>query len=102
MDKELTFDDLLPQVIEYTPVHPTLGPLPVKLKLRSKMAPEFALKEIENMHIWKRLDKADKKDDYTRVAKELEQQAIDNAAFAIIGWDNDKLLNGPYSPDNAK
>jgi len=99
---ELTFEDLLPTTAELQPTHPTLGKLPVKLKLRSTLAPEFTLKQIENMHIWRRLDKAEKKDDFTSVAKDLEKQAIDTAAFAIIGWDNDKLMGSTYSPDAAR
>lgn len=99
---DLTFDDLLPTSAELQPTHPTLGLLPVKIKLRSTLSPEFTLREIENLHNWKRLDKAEKRADYTQVAKDLEHQAIESASLAIIGWDNDKLMGSTYSPDNAK
>jgi hypothetical protein len=54
------------------------------------------------MHTLKQLDKAEKKEEFQKVANALEKHAVDTAAWAIVGWDNDKLMGGEFSPDYAR
>ena len=93
----LTIADLRPQVIEYAPIHPTHGTLPVKLRIQPSSAPAVKRKSLAAMSHLKSLEKAESEDDFVKVMTELERGTAETAAAAVLGWDNDELMGGAYS-----
>lgn len=94
----ITLADLRPQAIDFSPVHPTYGVLPVKLKIQGQTAPAVKRKQLAATSQLRKLETADTTDDFVKVMMNMDEGTAEVAAAAVVGWDNDELMGGEYTP----
>lgn len=95
--------DFVKQTANLELVHPVTGePLGVTLKIQPKEAPVIKKKMLEAHQYLRSGAGAEDPKKATEFILRAEALATEIAAEAIIGWDNDEVMGGEYSPAFVK
>lgn len=96
----LTLKDIQPGPVEMEVNHPTLGKLPLKLTVQGTYAASVKQKSLEAIAVLRgALD--DSPENLAKKMNKMEDISSETAALAILGWDNDEIMGGKYSPEYA-
>lgn len=74
---------------------------PVRIKLQGSHIPAVKSKSLEAIAWLQGAGKTDKPDEMVKAILKAESVAVELAACAIIGWDNDEYMGGTYTPEYA-
>lgn len=77
-------------------------PTGCKLRLQSLNTAGIKQKAVETQAAIVQADRSGNVDEFTKLLMRAEKSAADMAAMAIVGWDNDDVMGGPYTPEYAK
>jgi hypothetical protein len=81
---------------------PTGEDLGVKVRVQGLSTPTVKQKAVEAnaqlMHAGKASDPAS----FAKLLTQAEKTATEMAGLAVVGWDNDEMMGGPYTPEYAK
>lgn len=81
---------------------PNGEPTGCKLRLQSLNTASIKQKAVEAQAAVMQANKTSNIDEFTKLLLRAEKAAQDMAALAIVGWDNDEVMGGPYTPEYAK
>lgn len=77
-------------------------PTGCKIRLQSINTAGIKQKAVETQAAIIHADKTNNIEEFTKILMRAEKSASEMAAMAIVGWDNDEVMGGPYTPEYAK
>lgn len=94
--------DLVRTSAEMDLMGPDGEPLNCKLRLQSLNTANIKQKSVEAQASIMQANKTQNMEEFVKLIMRAEKSAQEIAAMAIVGWDNDEVMGGPYTPDYAK
>lgn len=98
-----TIFDLVKTTAEMELMGPDGAPTGCKLRLQSLTGTAtLKQKAVEAQAAILQANKTNNVEEFTKLLLRAEKSASEMAALAIVGWDNDDVMGGPYTPDYAR
>lgn len=94
--------DLVRTSAELELLGPDGAPTGCKIRLQSLNTAGIKQKAVETQAAIVQADKTQNIEEFTKLLMRAERSACEMAAMAIVGWDNDEVMGGPYTPEYAK
>lgn len=76
--------------------------LPVKLRVQGMATQAVKRKAIEVGAFYTQATRIEQSDKLAKAIIDAERMQVDLTATAVVGWDNDEFMGGPYTPEYAK
>lgn len=97
-----TLFDLISPSAELQLKGPAGEELPVKLRVQGLNVATIKQKALEANAFLMQAQKTDNVDLLVKTLVKAEKTAGEMAALAIVGWDNDEFMGGPYTPEYCR
>lgn len=98
----LNLFELISPSVELKLNGPDGEPLPVTLRVQGLNVPSIKAKGQEASAYLIQAQKTENVDTLVKHLQRAEKIACEMAALAVVGWDNDDYMGGPYTPEYCK